>query len=707
MNNNQQLNNLLSNLHDELNSKIQPVKRFPTDEFGYEVKQLHYDELVKLTAKSLNKYGYTVIISHENGKDGKLEYEKVQQSNFGRFFVSSFTWDAFVGLIIEAANEAKKLKLDNEINSSVASRMLDAIKNDGDQFRTKVVQLFTQSKFKNKYTKGDDDFLFNHLYKDKTNNLYFEIDGSLHALRIKLNTETEILGNVLDAEYQFWPAFFEKYGKDIDVWTNEIRKEIESWSSLESDISIEEAILSANIVPRTFLEMLRLEIDQRGVIVGKQVKWYYNGCRVMLDNGSHSNWTMPNMIEKFSKSLLVGVNVNRVKTIPLFSNDETELAIKHLPRPVARLHQDIPTLPKHWAKYLDDNRFFDPQMDRLKIAHFIDNVLNAKYSGRQVLVIGGEGDDGKGVFMNILNDIIGDDYCADVDPSNFSPEDRFGLATAFNKKLLTMSDCKKVSTLFGTDKFKKVTGGDKLTLERKNQNQFSYQPIGLCVAMATNHNFYVNGEHGRTRVLPLVFRKNFTRSTQIEKHELVQMLLSEKRDFLQWCVDYKLYFQTNRPGLFTANSLNLCTDEDIDKLADKDADIFELFKKMCEKQTLNGRKFVNWNEKTAEDEENEQEENEIFDLFINDCFELWSEEKQFSEDYEDYRCEKSDIYEQWDSWTQRDRKGAPYRNCIKLVPRSPDAKKFYKYLQTKDVSTNHKKKDSGKHQCWGIRVRKE
>ena len=225
--------------------------------------------------------------------------------------------------------------------------------------------------------------------------------------------------------------------------------------------------------------------------------------------------------------------------------------------------------------------------------------------------------------------------------------------------------------------------------------------------MATNHNFYVNGEHGRTRVLPLVFRKNFTRSTQIEKHELVQMLLSEKRDFLQWCVDYKLYYQTNRPGLFTANSLNLCTDEDIDKLADKDADIFELFKKMCEKQTLNGRKFVNWNEKTAEDEENEQEENEIFDLFINDCFELWSAEKQFSEDCEDYRCEKSDIYEQWDSWTQRDRKGAPYRNCIKLVPRSPDSKKFFKYLQTKNVSPNHKMKDSGKHQCWGIRVMKE
>ena len=57
MNNNQQLNQLLIKLQDELNSKIQPVKKFPTDEFGYEVKLIHYDELVKLTAKSLNKYG--------------------------------------------------------------------------------------------------------------------------------------------------------------------------------------------------------------------------------------------------------------------------------------------------------------------------------------------------------------------------------------------------------------------------------------------------------------------------------------------------------------------------------------------------------------------------------------------------------------------------------------------------------------------------
>ena len=70
-----------------------------------------------------------------------------------------------------------------------------------------------------------------------------------------------------------------------------------------------------------------------------------------------------------------------------------------------------------------------------------------------------------------------------------------------------------------------------------------------------------------------------------------------------------------------------------------------------------------------------------------------------------YATPAKDLFEQWDSWTRNERTGAPYRNCIKLAPRSPDSKKFFKYLQTRGITANHRTAD-GKFQCWGIRVLK-
>ena len=141
-----------------------------------------------------------------------------------------------------------------------------------------------------------------------------------------------------------------------------------------------------------------------------------------------------------------------------------------------------------------------------------------------------------------------------------------------------------------------------IPLEKKNLNPINWKPQGLCVAIATNNSFYVNDEHGRTRAMPIVFKKNFEEKNIIPKGEMINRLLSEKDEFIQWCVDYRQWMFERYPQLLNGEALLMCTDEDLEKL-NGDYDAFSLFKNMCEKQKLGDRKFCNWNARTDEEEE--------------------------------------------------------------------------------------------------------
>lgn len=382
---------------------------------------------------------------------------------------------------------------------------------------------------------------------------------------------------------------------------------IESFDWDNEPVSLEEKLMDAG-VPRTFLECVSININQIGIDepTGKgdttKKKWYYGSCSIVPDNGKASTWSLEDQIQVLSKRFILPVDVSRTKTIPTFSNDDNEIAVKHLKLPIAFKHEEEPKLPSQWDMFFGNGRFYDEKMDKLKIAHFIYCVLNAKFTGRQVLVVGGQGNDGKGVFLNILTDLIGEDYVSNMAVSDFNPDDRFGMVKAFNKKLLYLSDCKSVSNLFGSDKFKALSGGDMITLEKKNLNPINWKPQGLCVAIATNNSFYVNDEHGRTRAMPIVFKKNFEEKNIIPKGEMINRLLSEKDEFIQWCVDYRQWMFERYPQLLNGEALLMCTDEDLEKL-NGDYDAFSLFKNMCEKQKLGDRKFCNWNARTDEEEE--------------------------------------------------------------------------------------------------------
>lgn len=669
-----------------LESRLQPAMTYPVNQYGFEVKRLHYDEVVRENRKQMNKMGVCVISSHENGPDGNLVWCKVTQANIGRFF-KDYPWDEFVGDFLLLRKHVLVAKVEDSGKESTLGKILTNVKDGGFQFRQREVNLFSNPDFMSKYTKADDDFLFSHLFKDNSGNLYYMLGKELYLLRMADKDNMLMCGNSTDDA--FWTVFYNAWKEKFTDWTKKIKLILETWTQ-ESDMSPEQMIMSSQQIPRVFLELIKITIRMRGItdMESNKTSWFYDSLDIALDlPGSQAQWKKQNLVIALSRNLLQSVDISRVKEIPLFSNDENETAIQHLPAYTAFAHEEMPQLPPTWEKFLGNGRFYDPLMDKLKIAHFVDCVMNARYSGRQVLVLCGEGQDGKGTFIDVLPSVVGRDYVVAMNASDFAPEDRFGLHKVFNRKVITLSDCRSVSKLFLADKFKSLTGGDAITLERKNQDQFTYKPVGLCVAIATNNPFYVADEHGKSRAMPCVFRKNFDKSTQFEKQELEQMLISEKQDFLQWCVDYKLWMRTKYPGVVSkANVLTMCTDEDLVNLDTLDE--FTLFKHVCEKQLIGTKKACNWNARTEEEEENEDEDMSIWSDFLETCFEYDPESC----------CTVDDIFAAWNGYIQT---RLHLRNSQKtFYPKGQDYKNFRKWLAKRGILFNKDRRRGETRNKW-------
>lgn len=675
------INTLLTNFQSHITDKVKTTYLYPNDEYGVSVNLLHYDTVRKFTDKELNKNGINVLLSEHESGDKTSKCVRITQSNFGKYFDKSYSWNSLVADLLNLRKECIAAQVEANADMSVASLEYATLRDTNYTFRTKDIQLFKNSVFSGKYNSADDELLFDHLFKDYCNNIYLEIDNKLYQVPFKANGSYEI-ANVKESDMQIWPAFFAHNDVKFKKWIDTIMSCVEEYSA-EEDGAIEDAIIALN-VPRLFLNMCTLSVVQKGVNVktehGTKTEWYYVSTNVHLcKNGRAVPWTMSNKIDVFSTELLKAVDFSRIKVIPIFSNDANTVAVKHLPRYYAVERTEEPKLSEYWARFLGGDRFFNPIMDKFKLACFVNNALNANYSGRQVLVLGGEGEDGKGVFLDILSDIIGEEFVASLNVNAFMPEDRFSLSAIQNKKVIYLSDCKKVSTLFASDKFKALTGGDKLTLERKYVDSMQYRATGICVALASNNSFYINGIHGKSRTVPVVFRKNFDKTTKLDKAVLEQHLIAEKEQFLQWCADYAAWICDTYHGI--TPEMCCVADADLCNLDSLNAD--ELFMRMCDSELLGTDRFCNYNNRSAD----EEADRDIFNEVIEEWFKTECEHTEYITVLDVVTLMNQSLQQQ-DSKLRLVMKG----NVIKMSRSNEDYKQLLEYIKTSTLFTYEERK---------------
>lgn len=623
----------IKTIQDSINLHLNQNMQIQNNQYGARVGLDYKDQW--LTLKVPNKITDPVkgvLLEYVNGQSGKAEWRDINPQNFGRFFdTNNYTYSDFLNDLKNGIKSVVAVYVKEANAKTEASMAIESANNSDIQYRTKTFNLFSTGQFSNQYTNADKEFIYNRVFRDKWKNYYFLLENQLWPLEFKNNTERVVQGNGMDSETNFWPAFFRTFSSQIDVWNQTIVKSLITYDPANIGKSIEEYLMDMDI-PRIYMECLVLVKTERGEISyddkGKgSLTWYPEKIDVQLDTGtSNHSWSYANQVSVFSKTLFQSLDADRVSVIPTFSNDPNEIAVKHLPSFLPRKCEKTPKLPPHWEKFLGGDRFFDPIMDKMKIACFVHNTYKANYSDRQVMILGGEGDDGKGTFIKVLETILSEKYAVTCKPNDFVTDNRFALTKIFNKKLVVLPDCKYISKLFGYDQFKQLTGGDSLDLDRKFSTPIKYVPAGVTVIIGTNNPFYILGEHGKSRVIPIVFRKNFKWNTFVEKNQMISDLLSEKDKFLQWCEDYRMYVNSKCKGtLLRGDRLRLCADSDLKAFIEEDWNTeeaqnkeYEYFKNSCRNQTLGGTIFCSWNQRLDEDAAKVEDLEEAFDVCLTD-----------------------------------------------------------------------------------------
>lgn len=279
-----------------------------------------------------------------------------------------------------------------------------------------------------------------------------------------------------------------------------------------------------------------------------------------------------------SKTLLMYVDKEKLKRIKIFSN-KSEGGVYNLGAvPVPREFSTPPTLDAcpTWKMFLT-NKFPSPKMSLLRLARFVLSILDSEDFSRQILLCLGPGGDGKSTMIDSIGEMFGKfsqstsiDNCID---------NNFGLSTCINKRFIIIGDTaqanKSVQRFFENSKIKQITGSGSetasLQVDIKNKNPINWYPSGAKIAVVSNATrLFLNGEAMTSRVSPLYFEKNFTRKQEIAQNVLQERLVSEKAQFLQWCMDYYHYYTTlkNVKGetnlLHLPNRVAIVTDQQFD-----------------------------------------------------------------------------------------------------------------------------------------------
>lgn len=279
-----------------------------------------------------------------------------------------------------------------------------------------------------------------------------------------------------------------------------------------------------------------------------------------------------------SKTLLMYVDKEKLKRIKIFSN-KSEGGVYNLGAvPVPREFNTPPTLDNcpTWKMFLT-NKFPSPKMSLLRLARFVLSILDSQDFSRQILLCLGPGGDGKSTMIDSIGEMFGKfsqstsiDNCID---------NNFGLSTCINKRFIIIGDTaqanKSVQRFFENSKIKQITGSGSetasLQVDIKNKNPISWYPSGAKIAVVSNATrLFLNGEAMTSRISPLYFEKNFTRKQEMAQKVLQEKLVSEKAQFLQWCMDYYHYYTTlkNIKGetnlLHLPNRVAIVTDQQFD-----------------------------------------------------------------------------------------------------------------------------------------------
>lgn len=307
--------------------------------------------------------------------------------------------------------------------------------------------------------------------------------------------------------------------------------------------------------------------------------WFLNGCGFHLEyNGTQY------IVPKSSKTMFIGYIIellrnlaSPVENIQYITNDESQkdnaLHFYRL-KPSKEHFAQAPCLNDYspaWAKFLH-NRFNNPNMDLLRLTHYIYGLMSAEYHSRQALALFDNGDSGKSTFASALAEILPGATQTEIPLKALCGE--FMPSQIDGSRGLVIDEGQTLQAFFDGDFFKRVTGApDDDTIHYANRKFKDHTPMrigSIRFMFLSNSRLCIHDRAGLTRISPMFFKVNFGRKQ--DSSIIISGLKAEGEKFIQFCIDNETYYRnvTSKynhwycPLIEDNGNINILTDKQYD-----------------------------------------------------------------------------------------------------------------------------------------------
>ena len=212
------------------------------------------------------------------------------------------------------------------------------------------------------------------------------------------------------------------------------------------------------------------------------------------------------------------------------------------------------------------NLIYDPEATCEKILEFFDDVLNPEdlpliqewigfnlfntYLFKKALIIFGEKDTGKTIFINLLTAFIGNNNCSGIPLQKINNNNRFSLSS-LQYKYCNLYDDLSSKDMADVGGFKIATGGGWLSAEKKFGDAFQFKSFAkltfACnkVPVPENMDAVEKGAYyGRWLIIP--FENQVSEKDQDKFLDRKITTPAELSGLLNWCLDgLKRLFDNN------------------------------------------------------------------------------------------------------------------------------------------------------------------
>lgn len=422
-------------------------------------------------------------------------------------------------------------------------------------------------------TDPDREFLYNHLRKDSSSNLYWVFDtGEIVLIPI----QDAVHGRRIADDGDFWTMFIHDNAKKIKEFSRTIIEkayELQTEGTFDSEEkvdSLEQRI--ENLVPHCISRQLSIQLTFVKEGSGKDSKWLFDSFSLAMA-GQKPSLNRDNWCSVLQQDMLRFLDmhqiqsINQWKTLSIKDSDSGSSIYSFDASFVERGRKvtELPKLPPNFSSFFR-GKLVNPIMCLLRIAVFVVSCIEDRDHSRQALLVVGLGKDGKGVWSKFLEHLFGTAFVT-LQENAVDVNNKFGLMPALNKRVICMQDVRYPTQVIESPMFKSVTGCDTVMIDRKFLDQVSWNVDGTKMMIVTNKPVWLNNEYAITRILPVFFKQNYDPMDVLDVTDITSDLCAEANEFVQWAYDYIEYFkqlknEKDEPWRFlTKNGLMILSDE--------------------------------------------------------------------------------------------------------------------------------------------------